>query len=131
MLQLIARGYVNKQIARDFRISEQSTKNYVSRILKKLEVVNRTEAVVKASQSGLISLDAETVNTLYELIRSGRPLDRGRNPGNSKGITSQAISATPAQALYHLKQIQRAFAEVERQLQIVIQIIDEASDGHN
>ena len=62
ILQLIARGYVNKQIARDFNISEQSTKNYVSRILKKLEAVNRTEAVVKASQSGLISLDAETVN---------------------------------------------------------------------
>ena len=58
ILRLIARGYVNKQIARDFRISEQATKNHISRILKKLDAVNRTEAVVKASQAGLISLDA-------------------------------------------------------------------------
>ena len=62
ILQLIARGYGNKQIALDFHITEQSAKNCVSRILKKLGVVNRTEAVVKASQSGLISLDAETAN---------------------------------------------------------------------
>jgi len=62
ILRLIARGYANKQIARDFCISEQATKNHISRILKKLDVVNRTEAVVKASQAGLISLDAETVD---------------------------------------------------------------------
>jgi len=62
ILRLIARGYVNKQIARDFHISEQATKNHIARILKKLDVVNRTEAVVKASQAGLISLDAETVD---------------------------------------------------------------------
>jgi len=62
ILRLIARGYVNKQIARDFRISEQATKNHVSRILKKLEAVNRTEAVVRASKYGLISLDGEAVD---------------------------------------------------------------------
>ncbi len=56
ILRLIARGYMNKQIARDFRISEQVAKNYVTKILKKLGVVNRTEAVIKASQCGLISL---------------------------------------------------------------------------
>jgi DNA-binding NarL/FixJ family response regulator len=57
VLGLMARGYMNKQIAGDCGITEQATKNYVSRILKKLDTVNRTGAVVKASQHGLVQLD--------------------------------------------------------------------------
>jgi len=57
ILGLMARGYLNKQIAGDFGITEQATKNYVSRILKKMDTVNRTSAVVKASQCGLVQLD--------------------------------------------------------------------------
>jgi DNA-binding NarL/FixJ family response regulator len=57
ILRLIANGYFNKQIAADFNISEQAVKNYMTRILKKLDAVNRTEAVVKAVSSGLVPLD--------------------------------------------------------------------------
>jgi two-component system response regulator DegU len=56
ILRLIALGYFNKQIAVDFNISEQAIKNNMTRILKKLEAVNRTEAVVKAVAFGLVQL---------------------------------------------------------------------------
>jgi DNA-binding NarL/FixJ family response regulator len=57
ILRLIAQGYMNKKIAADLDTTEQVVKNYVSRILKKLHAVNRTEAVIKASHCGLIPLD--------------------------------------------------------------------------
>jgi DNA-binding NarL/FixJ family response regulator len=59
ILQLIARGYVNKQIAADFHISEQTAKNYVTRILRKLDAVNRTDAVIKAVSCGLVQLNSD------------------------------------------------------------------------
>ena len=60
ILQLIARGYLNKQIASDFHITEQTTKNYITRILRKLDAVNRTEAVIKAARCGLVALDSDS-----------------------------------------------------------------------
>ena len=59
MLRLIANGYFNKQIAVDFDISEQAVKNCMTRILRKLDAANRTEAVVKAVSSGLVQLSTE------------------------------------------------------------------------
>jgi len=59
ILRLIAVGYLNKQIAADFNISEQAIKNYMTRILRKLDAVNRTEAVVKAAVFGLVPLDSD------------------------------------------------------------------------
>jgi len=50
---------LNKQIAADFNISEQAIKNNMTRILRKLDAVNRTEAVVKAAVYGLVPLDSD------------------------------------------------------------------------
>jgi len=58
ILHLIAQGYMNKQIAAELDIKEQVVKNYISRILKKLGAINRTEAVIKAVQYGLTRSDA-------------------------------------------------------------------------
>ena len=57
ILQYIARGYLNKQIAAEFAISEQTIKNHVTSILRKLNANARTEAVVVALRRGIISLD--------------------------------------------------------------------------
>lgn len=57
ILGLMARGFLNKQIAGNCGITEQATKNCVSRILKKLDSPNRTGAVVKASRCGLVQFD--------------------------------------------------------------------------
>ena len=56
ILNYIARGYLNKQIAAELGISEQTIKNHVTSILRKLNANARTEAVVVAIKKGLISI---------------------------------------------------------------------------
>ena len=48
ILDLIAKGMRNKEIARDLCIAEKTVKNHVSNILKALQVNSRTEAAMKA-----------------------------------------------------------------------------------
>ena len=56
ILDYIAQGYLNKQIAVKLGISEQTIKNHVTSILRKLNANARTEAVVLAIKQGLISI---------------------------------------------------------------------------
>ncbi len=56
ILNYIAQGYLNKQIAAELNISEQTIKNHVTSILRKLNANARTEAVVVAIRQGLISI---------------------------------------------------------------------------
>ena len=56
ILNYIAQGYLNKQIAVELSISEQTIKNHVTSILRKLNANARTEAVVVAIKKGLISI---------------------------------------------------------------------------
>ena len=56
ILNYIAQGYLNKEIAVQLGISEQTIKNHVTSILRKLNANARTEAVVIAIKQGLISL---------------------------------------------------------------------------
>ncbi|MGW8319060.1 MAG: response regulator [Candidatus Promineifilaceae bacterium] len=56
VLQLLAQGLQNKEIAAKLIISERTVKFHVSSILSKLDVGNRTEAVAVAVQKGLIEL---------------------------------------------------------------------------
>jgi DNA-binding NarL/FixJ family response regulator len=60
VLDLAARGNSNKIIARKLGISDQTVKNHISTILRKLEVNDRTEAVVYALKNGWIRIDAPT-----------------------------------------------------------------------
>ena len=53
MLLGIAEGKLNKQIAWDMAISEQTVKDHVSVILRKLGASNRTQAILLASQLAL------------------------------------------------------------------------------
>lgn len=56
VLQLIARGSANKQIAQQLLISESTVKTHVANIFQKLNVNQRTEAVTQALQRGIIKL---------------------------------------------------------------------------
>jgi DNA-binding NarL/FixJ family response regulator len=58
ILDLVARGNSNKIIGRKLTISDQTVKNHVSAILRKLEVNDRTEAVVYALRNGWIRMEA-------------------------------------------------------------------------
>jgi two-component system, NarL family, response regulator DegU len=57
ILKYIGLGYLNKQIANELNISEQTIKNHVTSILRKLNANARTEAVVLALKQGLISIN--------------------------------------------------------------------------
>ena len=56
VLQLLAQGKPNKEIAEDLVITERTVKFHISAILRKLGAGNRTEAVSLAAQQGLIHL---------------------------------------------------------------------------
>jgi len=55
ILSYVAHGYINKQVAHKLGISEQTIKNHVSSILRKLDANDRTQAVVLALRYGWIS----------------------------------------------------------------------------
>ncbi|KAA3649770.1 MAG: DNA-binding response regulator [Proteobacteria bacterium] len=54
ILRLMAGGYSNKEIANSIFVAEGTVKNHVSNILSKLGVRDRTRAVLKALELGLI-----------------------------------------------------------------------------
>ncbi len=61
VLQALAQGHSNNQIAAELFITNQTVKFHLTNIYRKLEVSNRTEAVRYAYQHGLV------VNPFYEV----------------------------------------------------------------
>jgi DNA-binding NarL/FixJ family response regulator len=59
ILDYIARGNSNKEIAKSLKISDQTVKNHITSILKKLSVSDRTAAVVHALRHGWIKINNE------------------------------------------------------------------------
>lgn len=52
ILQLLVRGSSNSDIAADLRLTSKTVRNYVSNILTKLQVHDRSQAIVKARDAG-------------------------------------------------------------------------------
>ncbi len=61
IINYMAQGYANKQIAAKLSISEQTIKNHVTSILSKLDANARTEAVVIAIKRGLVSIEENQI----------------------------------------------------------------------
>jgi len=59
ILDCVARGNSNKEIARLLNISDQTVKNHITSILRKLAVNDRTQAVIYALRHGWIKLSDE------------------------------------------------------------------------
>jgi len=57
ILKLLANGKNNKCIAESLNVSVRTIKNYLTELFSKLRVTSRTEAVITALKSGLITLE--------------------------------------------------------------------------
>ena len=68
VLRHIAKGLRNKEIGAALNIAEDTVKIHVKNIFGKLNVIDRTQAVVSASQRGII--DLEKANNSKGLVRS-------------------------------------------------------------
>jgi DNA-binding NarL/FixJ family response regulator len=53
LLQLLARGRSNPEIAADLGLSSKTVSNYVSSVLTKLQVADRAQAILRAREAGL------------------------------------------------------------------------------
>ena len=56
IINLIARGQSNKEVARDLGISPETVKSHMKHIFEKLEVEKRTQAVARAQSLGLVTV---------------------------------------------------------------------------
>lgn len=56
ILELIAQGLSNRQIAVKLSLTEGTVRNYNSKILSKLHAYDRTQAVIKAARRGIVKL---------------------------------------------------------------------------
>jgi DNA-binding NarL/FixJ family response regulator len=53
VLELIARGQSNAEIARQLAISDKTVRNHVANVFNKLHVADRSQAIVRAREAGL------------------------------------------------------------------------------
>jgi DNA-binding NarL/FixJ family response regulator len=56
ILKLIATGSANKQIAYKLSISEKTVRNHISNMYEKLQIFDRSQAVLYAARKGLVQL---------------------------------------------------------------------------
>jgi DNA-binding NarL/FixJ family response regulator len=57
VLQLLAEGATNSEISDRLFISPKTTKNHLAAIFQKLDVTNRTQALVRAVVMGLVTIE--------------------------------------------------------------------------
>ena len=98
---------------------------------------NRTAALrqyercVKTLSEELSVEPSERTVALYKQISSGRLIQAGQGMAASKISNLDVTPQTLEQALDHLKQLQTAFDQVERELQKTVRAVKAALNGHD
>src|SRR5256885_17149210 len=82
VVRLMSGGYSNKEIAHALGTAEGTIKNHVSNILAKFEVRDRTRAVLKALEAGL----------LWGTCSADRRASICRSPASAAAIASLSVS---------------------------------------
>jgi len=105
ILQLVAAGATNSEIARQLWITQQTVKFHVSNIYRKLEVANRTEACHYAHVNGLVASGESPRLGLVasadgEPVRGAVPPARGsrRTAGAAGGRARVRVPTAPLSA---------------------------------
>lgn len=62
VLQRVAAGKTNKEIAADLMLSDKTIKNHIRKIFYKMKVDDRTKAAIQGIKDGIIDLDQDTTN---------------------------------------------------------------------
>jgi DNA-binding NarL/FixJ family response regulator len=95
ILQLVAAGATNGEIARQLWITQQTVKFHVSNIYRKLDVANRTEACHYAHVNGLV---ATGQSAKLDLVQS--------SDSAPSELPTTALRARQAEAMVHRASIQ-------------------------
>ena len=92
VLHCLARGLANKEICRVLGLAEATVKIHVSAILKALRVTSRTQAVIRATQLGLVPPDPNGAT------QAPPPGGCGARPGGLKRRGRQEVGQQGPQA---------------------------------
>lgn len=84
VLQLLGKGYCNKLIARELGIGLGTVKSHLKGLMAKLNVSARTQAVIVATQRGLINADTGTVSAMAGNLRG---ISSARNVASMYALT--------------------------------------------
>ena len=86
--ELVAQAFPNREIARRLKLKEQSVRNELSRIFKKMGIWSRTELAVclRMEKHGLAENTSETWKTQKRALRGGVDQERIRLNGGTASV---------------------------------------------
>jgi DNA-binding NarL/FixJ family response regulator len=98
ILQLVAAGATNGEIARQLWITQQTVKFHVSNIYRKLDVANRTEACHYAHVNGLVTPGQRPKLGVFSSkgsVKHGAPPEAGEAEAADGAVRRAAAGASP------------------------------------